>query len=313
MMVTLAICAVLVLLILVVGTPAAESALWVRGARRERPDPAAGTTLAAHTGAALEEVSLVSGDGIALRGWLLVPPSWNGEAVLFLHGFTDTRTYLAAQAEMLAAEGYAALMIDHRGHGASGDAVVTFGVRERFDVRDWGDWLCKRLTISRYLLFGQSMGAAIGMLSLPIDPRIAGYVSEACYTHFAKAALRRLADRHFFGQQWATAIFLPVLTYGYLYGRIRYGVDLRQSAPESVISSVKVPVLLIHGTEDQTIPFDSIHELHALNPRWTETYVVEGARHTECLTKGGEEYRRRVTGFLDRVRAAQPRPASARS
>lgn len=296
-------------LILVIGTRASESALRVRGARRERPAQSDGENLAAETGAALEDVSIVTADGITLRAWLFTPSDWNGEAVIFIHGFTDTRAYLINQARMLLAEGYAALMIDNRGHGASGDAVVTFGVRERFDVAQWGEWLCGRLGIGRYFLFGQSMGAAIGMLTLPLDSRIAGYVSEACYTHFAKAALRRLADRHFFGQQWAAAVFRPVLAYGYLYGRVRYGADLRQSAPESVIAGVTVPVLLIHGTEDRTIPFDSIHALHALNPDWTEVYVIEGAGHTESFTKGGEEYRRRVLGFVRSCR--NPRALTA--
>lgn len=304
-MLPFAILASLVLLILVIGTRASESALRVRGARRERPAQADGENLAAATGSKLEDVSIASADGITLRAWLLTPPDWNGEAVIFLHGFTDTRAYLTHQAGMLLGEGYAALMPDNRGHGASGDAVVTFGVRERFDARQWGDWLCVRLGIERYFLFGQSMGAVIGMLTLPLDTRIAGYVSEACYTHFAKAALRRLADRHFFGQQWATAIFRPILAYGYLYGRLRYGADLRRSAPEAVIGSVKVPILLIHGTEDRTIPFDSIHALHALNPKWTEVYVVDGAGHTECMSKGGEGYRRRVLGFVESCRKAR--------
>ncbi len=296
-----------VVLILVLGTRASESALQVRGARRERPAQSDGEALADSVGAGLEDVSIVSNDGMTLRGWLLIPPQWNGAAVIFIHGFTDTRAYLIEQARMFLGEGYASLMIDNRGHGASDDAVVTFGVRERFDVKQWGDWLCARLGLENYFLFGQSMGAVIGMMTVPLDTRIAGYVSEACYTHFAKAALRRLADGHFFGQQWAASILRPVLAYGYLYGRLRYGTDLSESAPEAVIGAITVPVLLIHGTEDQTIPFDSIHTLHALNPKWTETYVVEGARHTECMSKGGEAYRQRVTRFLARLRTARAR------
>jgi pimeloyl-ACP methyl ester carboxylesterase len=245
---------------------------------------------------------VTTADGLTLRGWLLIPPRWNGDALMMLHGFTDTRAYLLDHARMFLDEGFATLMPDNRGHGESDDAVVSFGVRERHDVRQWGDWLCERLKLERYYLFGQSMGAAIGMLALPLDTRIAGYVSEACFTHFAEAALRRLIDRHFFGQQWAAALFLPVLGYGYLYGRARYGTDLRQSAPEAVMPGLRIPVLLIHGTADRTIPPDSIHALHALNPGWTETFVVEGAGHTECFARGGDEYKRRVTGFLSRIR-----------
>ncbi len=299
-------------IVLIVGTRASESAFRVRDSRREHAPRQVGEDMARDTGARLEDAEIASAEGFRLRGWYFEPPRPNGAAILLIHGFTDTRAYMIEHARLFLRHGYRALLIDSRGHGDSEGGVVSFGVRESHDVRLWGDWLCQRTGGGRFFVFGQSMGAAIAVQSLAVDARIAGEVVEACFTRFSQAAIRRLVDRHFFGWTPARALFRPVLEYGYLYGRLRYRVDMRQAAPEDVLARAATPVLLIHGTADRTIPSDAIRALHACNPRWTLAWEVEGAGHTECLPRAGAEYERRVIGFLTSLRDESRESAPAR-
>lgn len=308
---------VLAALIVFIGNRASESALIIRGSRRESAPEGSGPRFASETGAAIEDATVQSAEGHSLSGWLFTPPRWNGSAVLLVHGFTDCRATLLEHARLFLRHGYAALAIDNRGHGASGGMVVTFGVLEAEDVRRWGAWLCDRLGVDRYFLFGQSMGAAISAMALERDPRIAGAILEACFTHFDRAALRRLVDRHAFGWKPAQAAFRLILNYGYLYGRVKYGVDLRQAHPARVIRETGIPTLLIHGSEDRMVPPECSRDLHALNPVHTQLWEVQGAAHTASITHAPQEYERRVSAFFtslqdgnrESIRAHGSRPA----
>jgi pimeloyl-ACP methyl ester carboxylesterase len=65
-------------------------------------------------------VQVVARDGVVLRAWLFTPETWNGGAVLVLHGIADSRASQQGLARMLLAHGYTVLAPDSRAHGESG-------------------------------------------------------------------------------------------------------------------------------------------------------------------------------------------------
>src|ERR1051326_3731665 len=70
--------------------------------------------------AAVEEIAIRTSDGVELHAWLAKPPSFNGDAVILLHGVADNRAGMTGYAEMLQRHGFAVLLPDARGHGESG-------------------------------------------------------------------------------------------------------------------------------------------------------------------------------------------------
>ena len=75
----------------------------------------------AKLGAAYEDVSFTTSDGLELHGWYV--PSKNGAAVIAFPG----RSGPQAHARMLARHGYGVLLFDRRGEGASDGDSNLFG------------------------------------------------------------------------------------------------------------------------------------------------------------------------------------------
>ncbi len=78
-----------------------------------------------------------------LAGWF-VPVAETRKAVVLLHGYGTTRTQMLARARFFHDQGFAALLHDARGHGESGEALVSFGLFETRDLLGALDWLRSR-------------------------------------------------------------------------------------------------------------------------------------------------------------------------
>jgi pimeloyl-ACP methyl ester carboxylesterase len=272
----------------------AEGALHIWN-RADSPDSVA-EVLARQTGTAWERARITAADGVPLEAWLFTPRQANGGAVIALHGVGDTRLGMMGHAGFLVRDGFAVLVPDCRGHGASGGTVIGYGVREAEDMHRWADWLMARPGVTRLYGIGQSMGAAILLQTLPREPRFRAMVADCPFDTFEEVAGDRLAQRGAVGRVLAW----PVVHLGFWYARARYGLDLSQASPDAAVRRTRVPVLLIHGTRDDNIVPRHSRELHAANPGATRLWLVEGAGHVESLGTAPEEYRREVTAWFSR-------------
>ncbi len=261
---------------------------------RPAPKDSVAQAVADSTGSNWEPAETAAPDGIALRGWIFTPHAANGSAVILLHGVGDTRKGVLQHAEYLLRAGFTVLTPDSRGHGASGGDYITYGVKEAADVHAWGDWLFAHRPVHRLYGMGESMGAAIILQSLATEPRYRAMVAECPYATFVEVAYDRLATPEFppHFTLW------PTIQTGFLYARLRYGVDLHLASPLAAVRATRVPVLLIHGTRDTNIPPRNSVELHAANPAATTLWLVPGATHVNALSMNPELYIRTVTGWF---------------
>jgi uncharacterized protein len=264
--------------------------------QRPQPDPALADNLTHPVGATWEPVQVNASDGAVLSAWLFTPLRPNGSAVILLHGVGDTRAGSLSAASFLMRAGFTALTPDCRGHGASGGSFISYGIRETGDVRAWTNWLFDHRPVERLYGWGASMGAAILLQSLPVEPRFRALVADSPFATFEEVAYDRLS---LVSGIWRPA-FWPVVNIGLVYTKGRYGLDLRQASPADAVRATRVPILLIHGTRDTHIPVRHSRELRALNPGATEFWEVPGSEHVESLSDHPEEYARRVTEWFRR-------------
>ena len=61
-----------------------------------------------------------------------------------------------------------------------------------------------------------------------------------------------------------------------------------------------MPLLVIHGAEDETVPFEHGLRLYKAAPPRKELYAVAGAGHSDAIFVAGEQYTGRIDGFLRR-------------
>jgi len=261
---------------------------------RPKPSNDMPRLLAQQTGATWSAVETHADDGIGLDGWLFKPKLWNRSAVILLHGVADTRLGIMEHARFLLQDGFMVLTPDLRGHGASGGTLITYGVREAADVHAWSDWLFQHQPVERLYGLGESLGASILLQSLVIEPRFRAVVAECAYVNFEQIAFYRLSQV----SGLPAATFWPIVNLGFLYARLRYGVDLRRASPARAIRGRRTPILLIHGVLDDNIPLRHSRELHASNRGAVRLWEVNGAGHTNSLEIGPAAYVTTVTEWF---------------
>ena len=109
---------------------------------------------AAELGAAHEDVTLHTSDGLELEGWYV--PSRNGAAVIVFPGRSGTRR----QARMLVRHGYGVLLYDRRGEGRSEGDPDGWGWDFDKDIRAGIDFLKHRADVDPGRIGG--LGLSVG-------------------------------------------------------------------------------------------------------------------------------------------------------
>jgi uncharacterized protein len=270
-----------------------QNAIYIPAQARLEPSSALADELAHGDGAQWEAVSIRAADDATLRAWCFTPQHPSGAAVILLHGVADTRRGVLGHARFLLRHDFTVLTPDARGHGVSGGEPISYGLREADDLHRWAGWFCGRPGAGSLYGLGESMGAAILLQSLRVEPRFRAVVAESPFVTFEEVAYDRM--RQFAGLNRVVA--WPLVRPGLFYARALYGLDLHQASPATALRATKVPVLLIHGTADRNIPPRHSRALHALNPA-TELWEVPGAGHTAALSTQPDLYERKVVEWF---------------
>ena len=293
--------AVLLVLEAAVGLVAVEGALHPSRRITTPDERSEAVRVAARHDAALAEVSVTANDGATLRGWSIRPARWNGDAVILLHGQSDTRTGMLGKADVLLDHGYAVLLPDARAHGASGGLLATYGVEEGNDLRHWFNFV--RLAESPRCIdgLGESMGAAQLLASLHTVPSFCAVVAESPFASFREASYERLGQMFDSGPWVGRVVLRPAVEIAFLYARTRYGENLDSASPEDGVSESHVPVLLIHGDRDTNLPLRHSECILARNPAREPTVIlwkVPGAGPCGAQETMPLEFEQRVVGWF---------------
>lgn len=249
----------------------------------------------AQTHSQREDFTVTAPDGALLRGWKARPPNPNGSWVLVFHGVADNRVGVIGQAELLLRAGYSVVMMDARAHGESGGDMATYGWLERHDTRAIVDALEASEHPAHLFAMGESMGAGIALQSAGIDPRIEAVVAEAPFASLREASYdyAGLQEYPLLGKTFfAPGAWMMLYRGGQLAGFPAAGVS-----PERDVAARALPVLLICGTADTTLPCRHAERIYAAARGPKALWVVPGAFHTAALGFAPEEFRRRVLGF----------------
>jgi alpha-beta hydrolase superfamily lysophospholipase len=280
-----------------------EGALHIPARRRFAAHAEMADRIAQANGATWHTRQIAAADGTRLESWEFRPARWNGATVLVLHGHFDTREGTAGFAPMLLRHGYAALIPDNRGHGASGGDEVTYGVRERDDVHRWVSYALETNGAmhpsmehaQRVYALGESMGAAILLQALPGEPRLRAVVAEGAYARFRNVAYGRVSKQLSLTPTLAAVVVEPA----FFYLRTRYGIAMDQANPVEAVVHAKTPILYIHGTGDTNITPDNSQVLYDARRAGSELWQPGGATHTRASSFYPEEFERRVIGWFD--------------
>lgn len=240
-----------------------------------------------------QDVAFHSADGLRLEGWY-TPPDERGAALIFVHGFANSRGGMLPEAEFFAGHGYGALVFDLRNHGGSEGIVSSMGLHEVRDVEAAFDWLRSQPGVdpARIGLYGVSMGSATAIRAMAAIPDARLLVSEAGFADLLEAVGRGVTDRTGLpGFPFANAILWFM---GY-----EAGADMFGQRPLDVIAAIAPrPALIMHGTDDGLIPVEHGQRLYAAAGEPKALYIAEGGGHTGLFRHNPADYERVVLAFI---------------
>lgn len=197
----------------------------------------------ARQGLAYEDVVLIHDNGLRIHGWWLPAKGRVRGTVYFLHGNAQNISTHLSNVAWMPEAGYQVFLLDYRGYGLSeGEPELP----EVFaDIRLGLNWLhgSRRLGDAPLIVFGQSLGAAMGVKVLAekgkpaqVDCVILESVFSG-YPQITRAAMSR--SWLLWPLQWPVAALMP-----------------EQWNPVDHIAALKgTPLLLMHSRDDDIVPF----------------------------------------------------------
>jgi pimeloyl-ACP methyl ester carboxylesterase len=256
-------------------------------------------------GLAYEAVGFASRvDATQLSGWLLQPDAAVPEArpVVVVHGRGADRTreahgHVLEIAADLVHHGHPVLVFDLRGSGQSGGAHYTLGAKEVWDLGGAIDYLAGRgLARGGLDLLGYSMGGATVLLDASNEELVRAVAEDSGY-----ADLQQLIDEQLPKASHLPAIFNPGTV---LMARPLLGIDANAIRPIDHVPSLAargVPLLVIHGSADSTVPFEHGQRIAAAYGPGVQTLFVVGAEHVRSYETEPAAYLAMLESFFTRA------------
>lgn len=241
-----------------------------------------------------EEITVESFDGLKLLAYNLKAENAKG-TWLFIHGHqSGPLREFAGLARFIHGLGYNVVLPYQRAHGKSEGTYICFGVKERYDVRDWilkineiyGD------TLPLYLE-GISMGCATVLMTLSFDlPRnVKSVVADCGYTSpydiMWKVAKK---DKN-------VPMVRLVLGIGNLMARFLADFDFNEYDTFKGLRYNSIPVLFIHGTEDAFVPIEMTIANFQYCTSEKQLFLVENCPHAIAYFIDEEGYHKELVKF----------------
>ena len=244
----------------------------------------------------LEEHRLKTRDGEEVGAWYNDGRP-DAASVLVLHARKGNRGRSLGRAEILAAEGYAVLMLTLRAHGDSTGELDDAGFGARHDVIAGVDFLALRRPGRPVIVDGRSMGAAAAIFAAgELGHRVRGYILESPYQDLRGAVWNRVEEAlppvmdlaAYVGLNLVAPVFLP---------------HLDEISPMTAIADIPadVPVLILAGEADRMARPDEARALHEKVASHARLVFFPGAGHGDLLRAAPDLYTRNVLDFCRSV------------
>jgi esterase/lipase len=248
-------------------------------------------------------------------------PEHKAPAIAMFHGFTghksETHRLFVRIARALCSAGFVVLRFDFMGSGDSdGDFENMTVAGEVSDAEQAITFLSELPEVydKTVGVIGLSMGGRVAAILASKDNRVK-------FAVLYSAALTPLKPKFWQGFSSETVGKLEkgeaIQLNGGWYIKKPFFDTLDETVPHEVMSRIKVPILIVHGDSDQTVPlegatkgFEIVKDLNTKN----ELYIVKGGDHVFSTREHTQEVIEKTVGWLkslDLKALAQQAPKEA--
>ena len=240
-----------------------------------------------------KDVWITSFDGLRLHG-RYYEHSPDSPIELMIHGYrSNALRDLSGGVLRCFQLGHSVLLIDQRSCGESEGHVITFGICEHKDCLSWLEFMKKEFgTQRKIILTGVSMGASTVLIAAgeKLPENVIGVLADCGYSNAKEIICSVIRS-----MKLPPKLLYPFVKLGAkLYGKF----DLEETSSVEALRHSTVPVILIHGEDDDFVPcYMSQHNHDACVSR-KRLVVVPGARHGLSYPVDPDTYVREMKNFF---------------
>ncbi|MBD2580007.1 alpha/beta hydrolase [Oscillatoria sp. FACHB-1406] len=237
-------------------------------------------------GARYEEVRLSLPDDAPgqLYGWWLPATAPARGTILYCHGNGSNISGNLGAALRFVSLGFNVFLFDYRGYGLSTSGFPT----EAQVYEDAGaalDYLLQTRQIApqTIILYGHSLGGAVAIELAARHPQLGGLIVEASFTSMQEmVAFQRIY-----------ALFPVSLLLSQRFDSIHK------------LRPLSIPILLIHGTSDRTVPYTMSQALFEVAPEPKKLLLVPDAGHNNVAEVAPQQYLQAIDEFAQHLQSEQ--------
>ena len=246
---------------------------------------------------ALRDTVIVDPQGVRLHALYAAAPEPTDRTAVIVHGYTDCAVRMLMIGYLYNHDlRYNILLPFLHYHGRSEGRAIRMGWLDRLDVLRWME-VANALFggNTQMVVHGISMGAATTMMVAgePQRPYVKCFVEDCGYTSVWDVFSSELQLR--FGLPE-----FPILYTASGVAKLRAGYTFGEASALRQVENCEKPMLFIHGTADDFIPYEMMDELYNAKPGDNKAELTaDGAGHGEAMYALGDTYWDTVFDFIE--------------
>lgn len=243
-------------------------------------------------------VYVVSFDGLKLSARFF-PCAKSDTVIILFHGYRSSAARdMSCAVKMYNEMGLDVLLVDQRSHGQSEGRLITFGVKERYDVISWIDFTRKNMGEDKKIFIsGISMGATTVLLAseLNLPVNVKGIIADCGFT--SPVEIIKKVSKEQFGIRGV--FIIPIMN---AFCRIFGGFGLYGVSTETALKSCRIPILFVHGGADGFVPCEMSLKAYATADCEKQILIVDDADHGMSFLVDMPNVRKKLQNFIENNR-----------
>ncbi|MDF1677467.1 MAG: alpha/beta fold hydrolase [Legionellaceae bacterium] len=204
----------------------------------------------------MQHIRLITQDSIPLNAWYK-PSSAQQPTFIIFHGNAGHIGGRMSLARQLLAQGFGVLLLEYRGYGGNPGRPTEQGLYQ--DARAGMDFLKQQdIPTQQIVLYGESLGTGVATKMASEHPKSCALILQSPYT-----TLNALRKHHY--------AWLPIEPWDKFNSLER-------------ITSIRMPLLVLHGTEDKVVPYEEGEVLFSAANMPKQWVALKGKGHSNLWT-----------------------------
>jgi uncharacterized protein len=230
----------------------------------------------------LDVPAAAAGPTEQLHLWWLPHPNPQAPTLLYLHGTFRNLYQNLPKIDALREAGFAVLAVDYRGWGNS-TAIIPSEATIYADANvAWGELVRRQADPRKRVLYGHSMGGGVA-----IELASHKHVGVDYAALIVESSFTRLPD---------------VAKAAGVLGTIASWFASQEFNSIDKIKAVDAPILMLHGTADNTVPVALGRRLFEAAPKGTRWVEFEGGSHSRLYRDAPLEYQQALHALIEQIR-----------